>query len=193
MISTVGALHSSRIEDVPPFCLIVCDWSFPYSPERHRMQDKTESARGAGTRQDRGRPSTRSADHWFGMTPGFRCHFDQGRRPPYVISTKAEGRAEKSGREWTARRVRGQMSRLRCTAKAQHLVFLASIFGCGRRPRRAPLDITDGAGLAPNRHEPPKRASPPQLHFLSRNPRYTGVCFPDGGRLYYPPQELLVL
>jgi len=33
--------------------------------------------------------------------------------PPLVISTKAEGRAEKSGREWTLRYTRGQMSRLR--------------------------------------------------------------------------------
>jgi len=67
-----------------------------------------------------------------------------------VISTKAEGRAEKSGREWTMRHIRGQMSRLRCTAKAQHLVFLASIFGCGRRPRRALLDMTN-AGAQPGR------------------------------------------
>jgi len=35
---------------------------------------------------------------------------DAGR--PLVISTKAEGRVEKSGREWTTRRIRGQMSRL---------------------------------------------------------------------------------
>jgi len=30
-----------------------------------------------------------------------------------VISTKAEGRAEKSGGEWALRQIRGQMSRLR--------------------------------------------------------------------------------
>ena len=30
-----------------------------------------------------------------------------------VISTKAEGRAEKSGRGWTTRQIRGQISRLR--------------------------------------------------------------------------------
>src|SRR4030043_523142 len=30
---------------------------------------------------------------------------------------------------------------LRCAAKAQHLVFLASIFGCGRRLRRARNDM----------------------------------------------------
>jgi hypothetical protein len=42
---------------------------------------------------------------------------------PFVISTKAGGRAEKSGREWTTRPIRSQMSRLRC----------------------ASLDMTDGA------------------------------------------------
>jgi len=42
----------------------------------------------------------------------------------------------------------------RCTAKAQHLVFLASIFGCGRRPRCAPLDGTDYEELICTAREP---------------------------------------
>ena len=48
-----------------------------------------------------------------------------------VISTKAEGRVEKPGREWTLRQIRGQMSRL----------------------RYAPLDMTDSIGLPPNQGE----------------------------------------
>jgi len=46
-----------------------------------------------------------------------------------VIPTKAEGRAEESGREWALREIRGQMSRLRC----------------------ASLDMTNSARLPPNR------------------------------------------
>jgi hypothetical protein len=51
--------------------------------------------------------------------------------PLLVISTKAEGRAEKSGREWALRQIRNQMSRLRC----------------------APLDMTDGDKFPPHRGE----------------------------------------
>ena len=62
-----------------------------------------------------------------------------GRQDPgafCVISTKAEGRAEKSGPEWALRQIRDQMSRLRC----------------------ASLDMTDDARLSPNRGEGPMKA-----------------------------------
>ena len=99
---------------------------------------------------------------------------------PLVISTKAEGRAEKSGREWTTRQIRSQMSRLRCAAKAQHLVFLASIFGCGRRPRRAPLDMTDGAGFPPNRYESQTEPHAFSCHFFSCTLRRRGAVHGGG-------------
>ena len=58
-----------------------------------------------------------------------------------VISTKAAGRVEKSGRECALRQIRGQMSRLRF----------------------APLDMTDSARFPPNRGQAKWRRAPKQL------------------------------
>jgi hypothetical protein len=68
--------------------------------------------------------------------------------PLFVISTKAEGRAEKSGREWALRHIRSQMSRLRC----------------------ASLDMTDGAGFPRNPGEGPRKPRVLNRHFFVVHP-----------------------
>ena len=107
-----------------------------FAQHDRRRPDPTKfgHARHKGTRQICARPNARSA---------VRAVHKEA-RSFFVISTKAEGRAEKSGHEWTTRQIRGQMSRLRCT----------------------PLDMTNSAGFPPNRGEP-QRGHVLNCHFLS--------------------------
>ena len=119
-----------------------------------------------------------------GWLLAFPCRFDQGRRPRGEVPKREISRlgSQISGCEGALREIRSQMSRLRCTAKAQHLVFLASIFGCGRRPRRAPLDMTDDARFPQNPGEAPMEPHALNRYFLSCAPlnRRYGLPFGAG-------------
>ena len=81
------------------------------------------------------------------------CHFDQGRRPRGEGSQtrhNAFGVPDIWPRMDDTPDSRPDVSAsLRCAAKAQHLVFLASIFGCGRRPRRTRHDKAGNGLTAP--------------------------------------------
>ena len=118
--------HTNRATLYPPLCHIGTRKSKPPAARngsgvRNRRPPSSACRLSclSGVRQSRGRPSLPSAE--------IRCGTISG--PGVVIPTKAEGRAEESGHEWTTRQIRGQMSRL----------------------RSASLDMTNGAGFPPNR------------------------------------------
>jgi len=54
---------------------------------------------------------------------------------------------------------------LRC--KGATSCFFSKHFGCGQRPRCAPLDMTDRARFTPNRYEPQMNPSRLHFHFFS--------------------------
>ena len=103
----------------------------------------SHSGQRPGARQD-----WKQAEHTAGWIPVWNDSW-----PFLVISTKAEGRAEKSGPELTPRQIRGQMSRL----------------------RYASLDVIDGVKRTPNRCAPQMEPRIRQGRFSIVRPGGRGV------------------